>query len=109
MRILRLSGPFTLEGVGAFQSVTEILNDPVVIIDLIEVPYMDSAALGAMLSLHRSSASHHRRYAIVASSERILTMFRVARVDDILLVCRTVEEAQRELSFRAAANEGHAD
>jgi anti-anti-sigma factor len=109
MRILRLSGPFTLEGVYAFQSAAEILNDPVIIIDLTEVPYMDSAARGALISLHRSSASHQRRFAIVGASERILTMFRVARVDDILLTFRTVEEAERKLGFKAAANEGHAD
>ena len=84
-RILRVSGPFTIESVDAFESVAEILNDPVIIIDLTEVPYMDSTALGAIVSLHRPSQSHQRQYAVVGASERLRTMFRIARVNDILV------------------------
>ena len=54
VRILKLTGPFTLAAVFDFQA--EIRKDPprVIIIDLADVPYMDSAALGSILSLHVS-------------------------------------------------------
>lgn len=96
-RILRLSGPFTLEGVYAFQSIADRLNEPVIIIDLTEVPYMDSVALDSIMRLHRPSQLHRRRCAVVGASERLRTMFRVARIDDVLLTFRTLEEAQRKL------------
>ena len=93
-RILRLSGPFTMQGVYAFESIAKSLNESLVIIDLTDVPYMDSCALGAIMGVHRPSQSHQRRYALVGACERLRTMFRVARVDDILLTFRTIEEAQ---------------
>ena len=86
VHILRLSGPFTVEGVYAFESIAQSLNDPLVIIDLTDVPYMDSCALGAIMGIHRPSQSHQRQCAIVGASERLRTMFRIARVDDILVM-----------------------
>jgi anti-anti-sigma factor len=103
-RILRLTGPFTLEGVFAFQSIADRLNDAVVIIDLTGVPYMDSVALGSIMRLHRPSQLHERQYAVVGACERLRTMFHVARVDDILVTYATLEEAQQKLDFKAAGN-----
>jgi anti-anti-sigma factor len=103
-RILCLTGPFTLEGVFAFQSIADSLNETVVIIDLTDVPYMDSCALGAIMGLHRPSQLHERQYAVVGACERIRTMFHVARVDDILVTYATLEEAQQKLDFKAAGN-----
>jgi len=55
IRILRLSGPFTLTGLFDFQAIFRGGNDPVTLIDLTEVPYMDSASLGAIVGVHTSS------------------------------------------------------
>ena len=102
VRILRLSGPFTMEGVYAFESVASTVIEPLVIIDLTDVPYMDSCALGAIMGLYRPSESHQRQYVVVGASERLRTMFRITRVDDILVMYPTLEEAQQKLGFRAA-------
>ena len=102
-RILRLSGPFTMEGLFAFESVARTVTEPLVILDLTDVPYMDSCALGSLMGLHRPSDSHQRQYAIVGASERLRTMFRVARVDDILLTFGSVEEAEQKLGMKAAS------
>jgi len=104
IRILRLSGPFTLQGLFEFQSLVRGLNDPVLIIDLTEVPYMDSAALGALMSVHTTSQRHQRQYALVGASERLRTLFQVAGVDGILVTYSTLEEAQDKLSSKAATN-----
>jgi len=88
----------------AFESIAQSLNDPVVIIDLTDVPYMDSCALGAIMGLHRPSQSHQRHYVLVGASERLRTMFRLTHVDDILVTYSTVEEAQQKLDARAAGN-----
>jgi anti-sigma B factor antagonist len=104
VRILRLSGAFTLQGLFDFQSIVRGLNDPVLIVDLTEVPYMDSASLGALMSVHTTAQRNKRQYALVGASERLRTLFRVAGVDGILVTYPTLEEAQDALSSKASAN-----
>lgn len=104
IRILRLSGPFTLQGLFDFQSVVRSSNDPVTIIDLTNVPYMDSASLGAIMGVHTSAQRNQRQYALVGMSERLRTLFQVSGVGDILVTYPTLEEAQEKLGSKAAAN-----
>jgi anti-anti-sigma factor len=104
IRILRLSGPFTIQGVFEFQSIFRSGTDPITLIDLTEVPYMDSAALGAIVGVHTSSQTHHRLYALVGVSERLRTLFEVGGVEGILVTYASVEEAQLRLASKAAAN-----
>jgi anti-sigma B factor antagonist len=104
VRILRLSGPFTLQGLFEFQSLVRGLTDPILIIDLTAVPYMDSASLGAVMSLHTSTQRHHRKYGLVGASDRLRTLFNVAGVERILVTFPTLEEALEQLSSKAATN-----
>lgn len=102
-RIIELTGPFTLQGLFDFQSIIRNANDPITIIDLTNVPYMDSASLGALMGVHTSSQRHNRQYALVGMSDRLRTLFNVAGVDNILVTYGTVEEAQEKLASKAAA------
>jgi len=97
VRLLRLTGPFTLPGIFEFQSLVRSLNDPVVIVDLTAVPYMDSAALGAVMFLHASSMRKQHQYALVGASERLRTLFKVGGVDEILVTFPSIEEAEAKL------------
>jgi anti-sigma B factor antagonist len=97
MRIIHLSGPFTLRSVFEFRSIVQNLNDPVAIVDLTEVPFMDSAALGALMFLHTSSQQNQRRYALVGASKRLHDLFKVVGVDQILVAYPTLTEAQAKL------------
>jgi len=103
VRILRLSGAFTLKEVFDFQSVVRGLDDPVLIIDLSFVPYMDSASLGSIVSVHTSSQRQNRRYALVGASERLQTLFKVGGVSKILITYPTLEEAEEALTRKTAA------
>jgi anti-anti-sigma factor len=102
VRILRLSGPFTLKDIFEFQTLVRDLNDPVLIIDLTNVPFMDSASVGSVMSVHTSAQRHNRHYALVGVSQRILTMFQVVGIDGILVIYPTLEEAQEILSAKSA-------
>jgi len=103
VHLLRLKGPFTLPGIFEFQSLVRSLNDPVVIVDLSEVPFMDSAALGAVMFLHASSARRKHEYALVGADERLRTMFKVGGVDEILVTYPTVSDAEIALAAKAAS------
>jgi anti-sigma B factor antagonist len=102
--VLRLSGPFTLDGLFEFQSVVRGVSDPAIIIDLTNVPYMDSASVGAIMSVHTSAQRNNRRYALVGVCDRIRTLFRVVGLEEILVTYPTLEEAQRKLGARAASS-----
>lgn len=104
IRILRLNGPFTLPGLFEFQSIFRGLTDPVTLIDLTDVPFMDSACLGALLSVHTTSQRNNRHYALVGACERLHTLFHVAGVDGVLVECSTLEEAERMFASKAASS-----
>jgi anti-anti-sigma factor len=103
IRVLRLRGPFTLPGVMDFQTIFRSLSDPVILIDLSEVPYMDSAALGALISVHTSSQRNKRQYAFSGVSERIRTLFDVSGVGTVLVTYPSLAEAREKFTAKAAA------
>jgi anti-sigma B factor antagonist len=104
VRIFRLTGPFTLPGIFEFQSLVRNSDDPVIIVDLTAVPFMDSAALGAIMYLHASRARRKDDYALVGVNERLHTMFQVGGVDEILVTYPTVAEAEAALRGKAASS-----
>ncbi len=98
-RIVNLSGPFVLQGVFEFQSLVRASSDPVTIVDLTHVPFMDSAALGAVMGLHASAQRQGRKYALVGASERLRTLFEVAGVAKILVTYPNLAEAEQKLGL----------
>ena len=102
-RIIRLSGPFTLEGIFDFQNLYRSADDPVTLIDLTDVPYMDSAATGAVITVHVSSQRHQRQYALIGVSDRLRTLFNVVGVEGLLTMCPTMEEARKKFGSKTAA------
>jgi len=102
-RILKLSGPFTLSTVFDFQDAMRANHPPIMIVDLTDVPYMDSAALGSLLGLHVSCQHHERRYAVVGASDRLQTVFRVFGVNKILVLYSSLAQADAALGGKAAS------
>lgn len=103
VRIIQLRGPFVLQGVFEFQSVVRSSEDPVTIVDLMDVPFMDSAALGAVMGLHVSCQRQNKKYAVVGASNRLHTLFEVAGVAKILVTCKSIEEAEEKLTADVTA------
>ena len=95
--IIKVSGPLTIRNFFEFQDLARSHKSPVTIIDLSEVPYMDSAALGSLLGLHVSCGKDKRKYALVNVSDRLKTMFVVCGVQDVLVVYGTREQAEAAL------------
>ncbi len=97
VRILRLSGPFILRTLFDFQSLVRSGEAPVTVIDLTEVPYIDSAALGCLIGVHVSSQRLNRKYALVGVVPRLRTLFDMTGVDNILVTYSTLDEAKKAL------------
>jgi len=103
IRVLKLIGPFTLKHVFEFQTAVRQDAAPLTVIDLTAVPYMDSAALGSILGVHVSCQRHGVQYALAGASDRLMTMFKVAGVDGLVVSCASVAEAEGNLASGASA------
>ena len=97
VRILRLSGPFILRTLFDFQSLVRSGGEQTTFIDLTEVPYIDSAALGCLIGVHVSAQKANRQYALVGASDRLRSLFDMTGVGSILVCYPTLAEAQKAL------------
>jgi anti-sigma B factor antagonist len=93
LRILRIVGPCTLNDLFKFQDALRQVSLQSTILDVSEVPYMDSATLGCVIRLHVTSEQKNLKYAIVGASNRIAALFKATRVDTVLVQYPTVEAA----------------
>jgi anti-anti-sigma factor len=83
-RIMKLNGPLTLRTLFEFQDISRKDGAKAVIVDIQNVPYMDSAGLGSVISLFASCQRTKREFAITGLSERIRTLFEVTHCDGLL-------------------------
>jgi len=93
IRVLNLRGPFTIETIADFQAMTSDPSDLLTVIDLSEVSYMDSGAMGSLLGLHLSCQRDKRQYVLIGVSERLQSVFHVMGVDGVFTVCESLEQA----------------
>jgi anti-sigma B factor antagonist len=92
--IVTLDGPLLLGNLFDFQSALRELKPPCLILDLSNVPYMDSAGLGVLMNGYVSAQSNHREFFAVGINERIRALLEMTRVDKILKTYPSVEAAQ---------------
>jgi len=104
--IFSLSGPFTardmfeslppavLRNMLEFQS-TPNEEPPVLnIVDLTDVPYVDSSGLGMIVSHYVHCRNRGIPLCIAGSSARVLELFRITKVDGFLPLIASLEEAE---------------
>jgi anti-anti-sigma factor len=97
-RVLKLNGPLTLSTLFDFQSAVRAEKAPTVIIDLSEVPYVDSAGLGSVINAHVSCTNAGRHLALVGVTERVRTLLQLTRVEQVFTIFPTLEDAERGVS-----------
>lgn len=97
IRILHLSGPLTLQTLFEFQTCFRAQQAPITIVDLAEVPYSDSAGLGALIDAYVSCQKGGRSLGLAALNDRILSMMRMTRVDQVFQIFQTLTEAETHL------------
>jgi len=96
--VLRLIGPVTLRNLFDLQARLRSGDLPKnQILDLSGVPYMDSAGMGAVINHHVHCENKKVRLVISGVSPRVLELFRMTRVDTIMTLAPTIEEAEASL------------
>jgi anti-anti-sigma factor len=103
--IFRLRGPFTardmfgtlapvaLDKMLSFQSTPSDASPVLNILDLTDVPYMDSAGLGRIVRHYVHCRGRGVRVIAAGASPRVLELFKITKVEAVIPLTATVEEA----------------
>lgn len=97
LHIIKVRGALTIHNFFDFQDLTRKQSSRVLLIDLEEVPYIDSAALGCLIGVHVSREKTGRKYGLVNANERLKKLFSMAGVDRLLLTYDSLAHAQTSL------------
>jgi len=92
--LLRLHGPLLLGNFFAFQSMVRADAADLLLLDLSDVPYIDSAGIGCLVGAQVSRDNSGRRLVLVGTTERVRTSLGVTKVEQIFTYAASVEQAR---------------
>jgi anti-sigma B factor antagonist len=101
LHILVLKGRLTIETVACFQDAVSRENAPVLIIDMSEVPSMDSAGLGVMIAAYVRAKKTSRNLSFAGMNERVKAVTDTSRLSQFLQIYATVRDAEAALGGEA--------
>ncbi len=96
--VLRIHGPLLLGNFFPLQTAVRADSSKLLIIDVSDMPYIDSAGIGCLVGAHVSREHSGRSLIIVGANDRLLTSLKVTKVDQLFTFAPTVEEARRHAS-----------
>jgi len=95
-RVLKLSGPLTLQNLFGFQSKVRADSSRLLILDFTAVPLADSAGIGALVGAYVSRQKDGRKLGLVGVNQRILHALEVTRVENFFKFFGTVADAEQD-------------
>jgi anti-sigma B factor antagonist len=101
--VLRLKGPLTTENLPLFQNAMRRQDANTMILDLSEVPYVDSAGLGSLVSTYVSYQKTGRRIVLSGVNKRVQKLFEITKTENLFLIFPTIWEAIETLTNAAQA------
>jgi len=82
--VLNLSGPLVIDNLFAFQKTWREQTAPNIVVDLTDVPYVDSSGIGSLVNMHVSREKIGGSVQLLGVCERVKTVFVVTKVDKVL-------------------------
>jgi anti-sigma B factor antagonist len=101
--VLCLKGPLTTENLFPFQSAIQRERSTTVILDFTDVPYVDSAGLGSLVSAYITRHKAGHRMALSGLNPRVLRLLEITRTEPLFLIFPTTEVALAALTHAASA------
>ena len=92
-QLIKLSGPLTLRTLFEFQAAAR-RHTGALVIDAADIPYMDSAGLGALIGIFASCQRTGQKFAISNVPERVFVLFEMTGVKGILPCFPSLDEAE---------------
>ncbi len=96
--VLRVHGPLLLGNFFPLQTEVRSNSANLLILDVADMPYIDSAGIGCLVGAHVSRENSGRKLVIVGANERLLTSLKVTKVDQLFTFASTVEQARAQTS-----------
>jgi anti-anti-sigma factor len=97
-RIVRLKGALSIHTVFGFQDAMRKENVPELIIDFSDVPYIDSAGLGAVVASYIGAQKAMRKLAFTGMNTQVKALMEMTHVDKLVKSYGTVQEAEAAFS-----------
>lgn len=95
--VVRLAGPMTLgrEAQSFEWTIGEMVKagQTRIVVDMTEVTYLDSSGVGILMGCHGKVADANGQFRVAGASERLRQVFRLTRVDSILVMDATPGDA----------------
>lgn len=97
VEIVHLSGPLILRNIFAFQDdLRGSAPCAATILDFAAVPYIDSGGMGAVINHYVHCLKCGCKLIVAGVNGRVLELFRLTRVDTIIPMAASVEEAESQ-------------
>ncbi|HEX4077159.1 MAG TPA: STAS domain-containing protein [Candidatus Acidoferrales bacterium] len=93
-KVLALKGPLTIHTIFNFQTAVREESGSALIIDFSNVPFMDSAGLGALVGARVALQKANRPLAIAGLNTQVKALLDMSKVSPFFRIFATVEEAQ---------------
>jgi anti-sigma B factor antagonist len=100
--VLRLVGPLTMSTLSPFENAVRRV-DGNVILDLSNVPYVDSAGLGALVGAFTSYHKTGRSMVLSGVNDRVLKLLEITRLESLFLIFPSLGEALQAITNSAQA------
>jgi anti-sigma B factor antagonist len=91
--VLRIHGPLLLGNFFPLQNMVRSDSAPLLILDVSDMPYIDSAGIGCLVGAHVSRENSGRKLILVGANDRLQTSLKVTKVDQLFTISVTIEEA----------------
>ena len=98
LQILHLKGPITHESSPTLVDAVLAVSDLRLIMDLSEVPLVDSVAIGALVRAYVHCQKTNRRLAFVGMNPRVKSVIKLTGVDPLFDSYATIPEAEAALA-----------
>jgi anti-sigma B factor antagonist len=98
VRILTARGPITFASSATLVDAVHAVTEPKLVIDLTDVPSVDSMAVGALVRTYVHCQKSGRRLAFVGMNPRIKSVLKLTGIDPLFDTYATTGEAEAALA-----------
>lgn len=97
-RILRLTGPLTMSTLFDFQSKVRTDTSRVLLLDFTNVPYVDSAGIGAMVGAYGSHQKDGRSLYLIGVNDRVQNALKITHVEKFFHFAESLNAAEQAIN-----------
>ncbi len=83
VKVVSLNGPLLLSNFFDFQALMRTDDSPALILDLSNVPFIDSAGIGALVNAQVSRTRSNRSMKLRGVNARVMSVFQITHVDTL--------------------------